>query len=339
MRFEELLAAYVSRSDEPDYLLAIEPAEGPRPMAIAFDYPIEDEERYATTLTTLGLALLERPGHEPVELVLDVLEARTREENDALGRALAELVRGQPDFQPGQVLRGVRLPVFRWTTSLFVLDWGHSDPEYLPDLDLPVRLLQVSPIFEAEADQLEALDPVIRATAFVQARGPWDDPDRDPVDIPGNATRNLWARIDTWYRQHAPVMHAALAAGASQDSIAGLEARLGLILPKDLRASLAARDGGIFHSYDYLPVSRIAGVWRDMAGIAGWDPRCIPFARDAGGNLICVDTAANGRVRYFERSTGWEPSDCSCFLDWLWRYQQALYRRQLAVDNEGRLRE
>jgi cell wall assembly regulator SMI1 len=120
-----------------------------------------------------------------------------------------------------------------------------------------------------------------------------------------------WIRIETWLRQHAPPIYAALQPGASEDHIRRAEAQLGVSLPDDMRTSYAIHDGSGFSGLFPFPLLSLNGVvaqwnnwkgWLEQGKFVGWEStpqgavktdwwniRWIPFTHDGGGNHQCLD--------------------------------------------------
>lgn len=371
MDLNQLHQAYERFFGEPDEVLRLSAGDeglSPHRLDIAYDYAKPSEGKVETTLTTLGLATHPMGGAcERVELVASVLGLPTPEERERLGRGLAHLiwdqVRENRAFAPNGILHNVSLPLFERMHHLFVLDWGHTEPEWLEGVDPPVRLLEVVPIHEREAAELAGVDEAVRTTVFVQARGAWGDPGREPVPLVAGAVGSVWQRLEAWYAERAPAAGEALNAGASREEVEALQEQLGVVLPADLAASLRRHDGAVtFHdSYRYLATDRILAVWSMMkaleeqgafstyepkASVKGiiqytwWDTHWIPFAEDSQGNLICVDlkpgrAGKHGQVIYWERVEGPLSSPYGSFFEWLWRYQRALYRGAYVARDGG----
>ncbi len=375
MNLDALHRAYEGFFGAPDYVLSLSLGEEGGPLErldVVYDFPKPAEGKLDTTITTLGLALhpMEAPC-ERAELSIAILGRHSREDNDRLGRALAQLVReclrSRRTFAPNLILEGHSLPFFEGMEQLFVLDWGHTEPEWLGDVDPPVRLLEVVPVYAGEAAELAEVDETVRTTLLVQARGAWSDPGRDPVPLLERAVGSAWERLERWYRERAPAVHADLRPGASGEEVAALQGRLGMRLPDDLVASLKRHNGAvIFHDgYRYLSAGAIVELWSMMqslkqqgafstyepkASVKGvlqhtwWDAGWIPFAEDGQGNLICVDLnpgpdGKRGQVIYWERVEGPLTSRYGSLFEWLWRYQHALYRgAYVYVAEDGALR-
>jgi cell wall assembly regulator SMI1 len=128
-----------------------------------------------------------------------------------------------------------------------------------------------------------------------------------------------WQRIDIWLARHAPASLADLRGPAATAELAAAQARMGLVFPVTVTASLRCHDGttpaarraGHYPLPDVppLPVSEILAVWRAKTEIAEdfppgefaycaepwWDRQWIPWA-GADGSEIVVD-ATPGPLR------------------------------------------
>jgi cell wall assembly regulator SMI1/ankyrin repeat protein len=137
------------------------------------------------------------------------------------------------------------------------------------------------------------------------------------ADVP-----SLWKRIDKALRTRAPGVKQSLKRGASDKRIGELEARCGVTLPEDFKASLRVHDGqdgdgealipSVFtdDEYELLRLQEIASEWDSWKGLvdAGefaadasapdegirsdwWHPGWIPFASNGRGDSLCIDLA------------------------------------------------
>ncbi|WP_395840024.1 ankyrin repeat domain-containing protein [Archangium violaceum] len=134
----------------------------------------------------------------------------------------------------------------------------------------------------------------------------------------------VWTRIEAWYAEHCVPYAEALrkAQRAAPEELAALEEALGTGLPPDFRAFLLRFGGGGLHppgdagvfEYSGMTVDLILSQWKGLAELrkqgafekatphelpesdqalqwTWWHPGWVPFARDSGGNLYCVDLA------------------------------------------------
>jgi cell wall assembly regulator SMI1 len=137
------------------------------------------------------------------------------------------------------------------------------------------------------------------------------------ADVP-----SLWKRIDKALRTKAPGLTRSLKRGATDKRIRELEARCGVTLPEDFKASLRVHDGqagdgetlipSVFtdEEYELLPLQEIASEWDswkslvdagEFAAVASapdegirsdwWHPGWIPFASNGRGDSLCIDLA------------------------------------------------
>ena len=374
MNLEQLYVAYHQEYGKPDYLLSVcadNEQITPKKLDIVYRFSIEEEEKYTTSMMTLGLATVRMTdGVETAELVMDVLGKYSHADYNILGKALVDLVWSRLQlglsFTPNSVLNGISIPFFGKMNYLFVMDWGHSNPEWLEGVTPPVRLLEIVPIYASEADTLERINPNLRTTVFVQAKGDWSNPKREQVLLLQAAIKNVWNRLEKWYEQNAPVVYQRLNAGVSEQEIKNLEYRMGIRLPDDFLASLIAHNGGIeFHDYEYLTIDRLYQIWSMMNELKAekafdgykmaetnqgmiqdtwWDSHWIPFAVDSEGNSICIDlfpgeNGTPGQIIYMEKHEGPIISEYKSFFEWLWNYQQDIYRGYYRVNQDGLIEE
>ena len=135
----------------------------------------------------------------------------------------------------------------------------------------------------------------------------------------------IWSRIETFLQQNSPQIYIGLAPGATEAEIAETEARCGFPFPADVRQSYLRHNGqrppgpqdlnmgagGEFIPcyFGLLSMPAVADEWQDnidtiedikddMPGGEGadfgvkavfLDPAWVPFAKDIGGNQICLD--------------------------------------------------
>ncbi len=176
--------------------------------------------------------------------------------------------------------------------------------------------------------------------------------------------QNIWHDIEKWYAENAPRLLANLKDGVSNQVITDFEARVGLSLPDDYKASLRLHNGDVYvHDYNYLSLQRVLKNWLMMteqseqgvfegreifdagAGIiqnTWWHGAWIPFAEDGGGNLICIDMAPEtdgvvGQILNMEMQSGPVASEFTSFLKWLESYKNDLYNGVYEVDEDGSL--
>jgi cell wall assembly regulator SMI1 len=156
---------------------------------------------------------------------------------------------------------------------------------------------------------------------------------------------SAWTRIDAWLRTHAPTILDELRPPASSEAIARLEAHVGRKLPPGLVAMYEAHDGVKEDECSVLAAMRAPkdAQWARymwwlptmgaeaqldmMRDIGDWPPELLPFAQDAGGNLLVVDLES-GQVSAWDHET-WETTKLSSDLD--------AWFTALADDMEARL--
>jgi len=178
--------------------------------------------------------------------------------------------------------------------------------------------------------------------------------------------RMIWQDIEQWLAEHATDRAGELRPGADDAAIEALAAMIAIPIPADYVASLRCHDGQVdLTDYTYLSIGQACSTWaglkaQDEAGnFAGrrvddpgaariqprwWSAAWLPFAKDGGGNLLCVDLAPgprgkSGQVLRFERSMGPGYAGWGSFRDWLAAYRDGLISGAYAVDADGFIRD
>lgn len=176
----------------------------------------------------------------------------------------------------------------------------------------------------------------------------------------------VWHDIEAWLHQNAPDRAKELLPGAKLEQLQSLEATLGIHLPEDYSKSLQTHDGEAYLSdYSYLSIGTATESWISLneqedegtfkgrsidnpdAGIiqpTWWCKAWFPFAKDSGGNLLCVDlrpgpNGSLGQVVRFERSMGPGPTEWKSFGEWLTAYRDGLRDGTYVADPDGFIQE
>jgi cell wall assembly regulator SMI1 len=177
--------------------------------------------------------------------------------------------------------------------------------------------------------------------------------------------RDAWNRIETWLRQHAPAVLRGLRPGADESALRALERELGVLLPADLRASLAIHDGEAdeavhaFCAVELLSTARIGDEWRawkdlldtGKLGHGGgrsdpgvrpdwWNPRWIPITYNGCGDHHCVDVdpgpgGRSGQIVMVWHDNAVRPLVAPSFAGLLETYATDLERGRYRVDGDG----
>jgi cell wall assembly regulator SMI1 len=286
--------------------------------------PLDD---WFTYLVTCGLATRALPGSlERIELLMSVRRRLTRDERHNLGRRLAEFgtipFRDRFEVHREMILSGVTLPLFdRMTHVVLSLYLGG---EYFPT-DPPVALLDVTPVFEHEAEEIRVISVFESFRRFAIAGVKKDDPERREVDlasIPASPTvsqeidfneevpmEEIWTELE---RKLGP--EAGLRGPATEESIRNLQVQFSSELPESYLASLRRHDGAEnLDGFELLTIDRIietrqglldqlyAGKFDDRTPSSDvivakridrvwWNAAWIPFARHAAtGRLLFLD--------------------------------------------------
>jgi cell wall assembly regulator SMI1 len=185
------------------------------------------------------------------------------------------------------ILDDVDLPLFTGMPSLLVTRWC-GEFEQLPDIDPPVVLLEVTPLFPREADTVrrigageafqrfwaEGVDPNVPERSEAELAEREISPDEGDDGDDGNGGRRapqsrpideIWDELDAWLNSHAPRIFGELRPGASLEQIHELERTIGQSCPDEVRAWFTRHDGaeslGVF---GFVPVIGAQSAWRRM---------------------------------------------------------------------------
>jgi len=193
LRFEDIRVAEISEFGKPFDTLELRHAGESKDVPTVIDVlffeptPAEQhpEEDWYTYLLTCGLATRALPGAvELIELVMSVRKRVPREGRHRLARRLAELgtipFRDQFEVHSEMVLEKVSLPLFERMDHVVLSLYGGG--EYLPT-NPPVALLDVTPVFASEAEQIRKMSVHEAFYRFAKAGIKRDNPDRKEVDL------------------------------------------------------------------------------------------------------------------------------------------------------------
>lgn len=121
-----------------------------------------------------------------------------------------------------------------------------------------------------------------------------------------------------WFQEHLPLVAADLNPGADATAIASLEAKIGVVFPRELEEFYQLHNGqkgdspGFFYGLEFSPLDQVASQWQTWADILHTDPDMnepmpgssnppgaiqefyfdlawIPIAHDYGGNQLGID--------------------------------------------------
>jgi cell wall assembly regulator SMI1 len=164
----------------------------------------------------------------------------------------------------------------------------------------------------------------------------------------------IWKRLETWLAEHAPRILESLNPPATAESLAACEARLGVRLPEDVRASYIRHDGqayiqpfgapGLFDGWRWLPLAGVVRLWTTWKELLDngtidntpeetngqvvgdwWNAEWIPFADSGMGYDRSLDLhpgprGSVGQVITVCHDDPRRPVLASSFREWLWDY-------------------
>lgn len=172
-----------------------------------------------------------------------------------------------------------------------------------------------------------------------------------------------WASIEGWLAKNAEHLLARLPAGASDEAIARVEARLGVALPEPMKESWRRHDGtggvGLFDHDPLLSLEQVVDRWQTLTDLlrAGafeglevqasgavracwWSERWVPITSNAAGDGLCVDLDATRPEAMGQVIQVWSDDDereaiAPSFAAWLADYAAELRKKRLGLsDND-----
>jgi len=177
--------------------------------------------------------------------------------------------------------------------------------------------------------------------------------------------KDVWERIEKWFRAHVPNVLEDLYEGASDNDIKALEAQWGVVLPNDLRASLQIYDGedglhSIAAPWLLFSLRQMALEVKDMRAFAQnqtdtgemeargpvksmlWNSAWVPFAGDGSGNLLCVDldpepAGHRGQVIQWAADPPFIAVVAESFRAWLIQFADELSAGKFHWDKQNKL--
>jgi cell wall assembly regulator SMI1 len=126
---------------------------------------------------------------------------------------------------------------------------------------------------------------------------------------------DLWTRWEGWLARYAPDLRSGLRPPAPREAVAAVEERLGVVLPRDFRDSLAVHDGaeevsGLVGGWDLMRLDHVVqeaetmrrlssqGAFGDASGephraisTGWWHPNWVPVVSSGSGHFFCIDLA------------------------------------------------
>lgn len=174
----------------------------------------------------------------------------------------------------------------------------------------------------------------------------------------------IWNRIETWLKQHAPHILQSLEPPATVGQITETEDFLGVKFPDIVRASYAIHNGQsdiaipLMGEWKLLSLKVIAKQWKVQStllakgsfGTAKGSPigpakddwynaRWIPLAYNGGGDFICLDLDPAAGGTSGQMLSWWHVDDkrerlASDFSQWLARFAEDLEKGEYRLEDE-----
>jgi cell wall assembly regulator SMI1 len=369
----KLLPAYKRRFGKPDALIPLETGSAKIDMAIT--YPIEEEDLFDSSITTLGLS---EAGTHMIEFYLEVLGKPSQTAFTEIGKTLIQMwesnaTQNKP-FLPGRIFRNVSFPSFEGMDTAMLIDHGggFDDDQWIDEDaegDEKGRLLNVIPLYSEEADALEKAGQRLRHLILNESNIKYRDPERKQADVPHLALQNIWKGIAAWYKKHkiaeAGKLAGQLKADTKKNMAEDIEKQLGVSLPEDFRQSFAMMHItlpiGMFELIDKDQIIEMATERNEMneqglfaKGLKKLDKderrqmawchkHWIPFAwNSSDGDILSIDLCPGpegtfGQIIHHSNDEGPLVTEYASFLEWLTEYWSCIENDECEISKKGGL--
>ncbi|HLK69223.1 MAG TPA: SMI1/KNR4 family protein [Bryobacteraceae bacterium] len=190
-----------------------------------------------------------------------------------------------------------------------------------------------------------------------------------PAAATPNQLSGVWAKIDKWLKQNAPVAMGTLEPPATPQQLSQLETALGMPVPPDLLCSLQIHNGqkntprwtGLMEGWRLLGCGEIAEWSKTMARLLvegdfddaeaegdgqvkaeWWNIRWVPFLESGSGDLLCIDMdpdedGRSGQVIEFRHDEGDREVRERSFNSYLTQFASDLFDDVYHVTDRGGL--
>ena len=179
----------------------------------------------------------------------------------------------------------------------------------------------------------------------------------------------IWQRIESWLKTHAPDILGDLANGATKEELDQTAKELGVELPADFRAAYQIHNGQegnekpVLGSWELYPLSLIVSQWQDEKDLFDegefkdadktvrpkgpvrkewWNPHWIPVAGNSSGDYYCLDLAPadgghKGQIINFWHADENREVLASSFKGLLEDYAKKLEGNEYTLNDRGRI--
>jgi len=183
--------------------------------------------------------------------------------------------------------------------------------------------------------------------------------------------RDCWSVIESWLEANHEQGCAVLSPPATEEAVATVEETIGVDLPDAFVSVLRTHNGQtsdsrpLLRRYALLSTERIVGEWEQMTALlrdgafegrlddfedrfgspdeevedVWWNDQWVPFARDASGNLLCLDldpspAGTRGQVIAVWHDMPTRPVRASSFQAWFSDYATAIEDGELVYSEQ-----
>lgn len=205
---DKLLKSYTSFYGKPDLVFhfnANAQKTSQFPLDILVYDAIEAEDLFTTAFCTSGLSkacLVSNEAEYPSELIIELAGKQTNAHRkriaESLAVSLSNKLSSSACLLPEEIYEMKFFPFAENMTHFFLMDWGVTTADFLPETDPPVRLLRIVPLFTEEAENLSEIPCGERTELLASAlTSRWDNPKREVVNFAETAIQSVWGKIGT----------------------------------------------------------------------------------------------------------------------------------------------
>jgi|GEM_PF-1852350 len=264
------LAGYKKIYGKPDSIITLKSASGTTICDLAIAQP--KPKTANGSVVSLGLSAHSKKATHNVEFITAVQGKLSDETAQGIAAACHSLflrLDKEEDVITGSIFRSISFPPFDKMSAVMIINLEPERPEkdedqyeetvqltWLDEKNETGRLMQLVPLFEEEADELEQYEASFRNRWLIKSGLAYADPARKPIEIGHAAFTNIWKTIALWYKANkaadAPLLEKILQTGFDPHAGDELEKKLGLKLSPDFKASFNVMHGKISVKEDIM---------------------------------------------------------------------------------------
>ncbi|GJM34481.1 MAG: hypothetical protein DHS20C18_34820 [Saprospiraceae bacterium] len=345
--FKKIFNGYVDALGDPEKVIRFKAEDGTDIGIFVTEYLEGDEEIITKLFFTIGAGnYVTSDSKKKIELSFHAQENADLPFSEIEVR-LVELIKGfvksKKKFLANEIIHGPFLPNYSGYTIIYdhlfeAIAYNDNSNSF----DIPI--LRVFPLFSEEIYDLEKVSFYARRPILLEI-----DPGLSGLlqrnkyaFLTKNAVTKLWADILNWHKEKKTQLWSVIQRKKQNElDFYSLENLIEKDIPIDLKASWEIQNVRVYVSdYEYLDIEGVKYIVKPLNDYI-WPKNLLPFARDSGGNTICVDLEKqkNEQIVLFEKSEGIIRINMYSFFNWLSAYRNDLKNGKYMVNEEGFLEE